>query len=298
MTAGVTTTAPVAGWYTDPLDPDAYRYWNGTGWTEHTSGTAAPATEQAAAATPAAQPSAPQAVAQQIAPQPAPTQPLPAQRVASGEPFAYAIAPARPGPVRAPALYAHRPPGPSTGVRVLIGLAIAVGVLVVIGIIASIAIPVFLNERDKGSTTTSTAPAGLPETAAGLTRSESPESQRLTQQWMALPLPGTKSVGIYDDASGRHRAAVMLTRVDMTAPQQAEMIRGARASASTNGLTPFRTVSTGSLGGRMECASLTASNATVCVFADSTMGGAIDVFGSTTGDATAVRLRQAVEHRS
>jgi hypothetical protein len=30
-----TTSGPAAGWYTDPRDPALYRFWDGTGWTEH-----------------------------------------------------------------------------------------------------------------------------------------------------------------------------------------------------------------------------------------------------------------------
>jgi hypothetical protein len=31
------TTAPVAGWYPDPVDPDAQRWWSGNAWTDHVS---------------------------------------------------------------------------------------------------------------------------------------------------------------------------------------------------------------------------------------------------------------------
>jgi hypothetical protein len=37
----MTESAPIAGWYEDPLSPSAVRWWNGRGWTEHTQAPAA-----------------------------------------------------------------------------------------------------------------------------------------------------------------------------------------------------------------------------------------------------------------
>lgn len=41
MSTLMTESAPVAGWYEDPLSPSAVRWWNGRGWTEHTQAPAA-----------------------------------------------------------------------------------------------------------------------------------------------------------------------------------------------------------------------------------------------------------------
>ena len=41
---------PVAGWYTDPTEPDAVRYWDGDAWTKHTAPVSAPPPPASAAA--------------------------------------------------------------------------------------------------------------------------------------------------------------------------------------------------------------------------------------------------------
>ncbi len=43
MSIQLEATAPVAGWYEDPLSPSAARWWNGFGWTEHTQAPSAAA---------------------------------------------------------------------------------------------------------------------------------------------------------------------------------------------------------------------------------------------------------------
>jgi len=45
---------PAQGWYTDPHDASKLRWWDGTGWTDHTHPPAGEAAAQPAAAEPAA----------------------------------------------------------------------------------------------------------------------------------------------------------------------------------------------------------------------------------------------------
>jgi len=65
--------SPAQGWYTDPHDASKLRWWDGTGWTDHThppageaaaQPAAAAATEPAAAAQPAAAAATPAAATQ------------------------------------------------------------------------------------------------------------------------------------------------------------------------------------------------------------------------------------------
>jgi hypothetical protein len=309
----VTTTTPVAGWYPDPLGATEHRYWDGSAWTEQT----APAVAVAPAAPEPTQPALTQpAQTQPVPARPMSFQPMPFQAVApqpqpgwadgpptAPQPYAYRSG-AIPAQHRPQGFAYRRPPGLSIWVKVLIGLGIALVALIIVGILAAIAIPVFLNERAKthpgsGSAGTQSATTVVvPENAAGLTRSHSASSQQLVQRWLALPLPGTKSVGVYDDASGARRAAILVTRVDMGPVAQQEFLEGAKTGASGAGLRSFHEVSPGTLGGRVQCGVVSAANATICFFADGAVGGVIDVFGTTKGDTLAVGLRQAVERRS
>ena len=45
MSTVMTESAPVAGWYEDPLSTSTVRWWNGRGWTEHTQAPAAPVSD-------------------------------------------------------------------------------------------------------------------------------------------------------------------------------------------------------------------------------------------------------------
>ncbi|HEX5332995.1 MAG TPA: DUF2510 domain-containing protein [Cellulomonas sp.] len=86
------------GWYPDPQDPGALRWFDGQAWTD-------------SRATASAGPS-------------------------SGQPWQGGQAPARPR---------------SSGALALIIVALVVGAFLVVGILAAIAIPVFLNQREKAS---------------------------------------------------------------------------------------------------------------------------------------------------
>jgi hypothetical protein len=87
-------TEPAAGWYRDPADGSAWRWWDGATWTEHVR-----ASEQAVAAVPAA-PAAPPEQAAPVAP-PEPAAPAatagPAQLASIPQPGHTAAAPARTG---------------------------------------------------------------------------------------------------------------------------------------------------------------------------------------------------------
>jgi hypothetical protein len=105
----VTTAAP--GWYPDPENPAAVRWYDGARWTDHRAPT--PPTQQAPATTPSPWSSA------------------------TGAPITTAWPQATPARTRNP------------GVVALVVVACVVGGVILIGILAAIAIPVFLNQRAK-----------------------------------------------------------------------------------------------------------------------------------------------------
>ncbi|MBO1752792.1 DUF2510 domain-containing protein [Actinotalea sp. BY-33] len=162
-------STPPAGWYPDPQSPDDLRWYDGTGWTEHvTAATPVGASPVAVAATagafepqqPVEQVAAPAAHGRQpggqawasaapvvtAAQQAAQQQHSPAagawqqQRTWQGQ------VPTQGGPVAWPSTPPARR-GLSTGLTVLVALGGVIALLVIAGIVASIAIPVYLNQR-------------------------------------------------------------------------------------------------------------------------------------------------------
>ncbi|MGN6327168.1 DUF2510 domain-containing protein [Pseudolysinimonas sp.] len=148
------SSQPIAGWYPDPENAAAERWWDGAAWSDHrrpsTVAPAAPATPSApevpvppAAPTdgsvaPGAMPSGPAPAAEpassaSASPYPAAAPAAPAQPAYG----AYATPPAAPdyNPYGAPA---YRPSAPSNSLA-LVGLILACGSIIVGGILASIA---------------------------------------------------------------------------------------------------------------------------------------------------------------
>ncbi len=103
---------PPAGWYPDPYGQPFERWWDGTGWTEHTNTPAAPVAPEPTPVAPvvpepvayepvAAQPLA----AEPVAPEPVAYEPPPLEEppAATADPFAGFVSPAEPAPYQAPA---------------------------------------------------------------------------------------------------------------------------------------------------------------------------------------------------
>ena len=221
----------------------------------------------------------------------------------TSQPFAFH--PGARAPMRSPNdWYARRPPGRSTLANVLIGLAIAFGTVFVMGILAAIAIPVFLHQRELGqagaasSSSSHRTTVAMPATALGWVRSDTAESNQFAQQFLDAPFPGTKSVGIYTAPSGARRAAILVGQARLSAADQADYLRGSQDSEAKSGVTRFHAVAPGPLGGTMQCGVLASGGATICNFADGSVVGSITILGTTNGDAQAVQLREAVEHRT
>jgi len=177
-----------------------------------------------------------------------------------------------------------------------IGLAIAFGALFVVGILAAIAIPVFLNERAQGRAAGTTV--STPEAALGWVRSDSTNSQQFVRRMLAAPMPGEKFAAVYETPTGQRRAALLVAKVGIAPAERAAFLRGARDSETRDGASSFRDVEPGPLGGVMQCGSIRGAGVTVCNFADEAVVGTITLLGTSEGDALAVQLREAVEHRS
>lgn len=188
------------------------------------------------------------------------------------------------------------PPGMSTGIKILLGVAIGFVGLIVIGILAAIAIPVFLNQRAKAVAAHTTV--NIPAMAAGLALRTDAASLRMVQPLKDLPLPGEHLAGAYG-GTARPEALVSITRGFMSPTDQRGYLAGSVRSAqraSTDG-AQFGSVDPGSLGGAVQCSS--APTTTVCFFVDAGVYGSVVVFGSPDrGLQLMSELRAAVEHRT
>ena len=129
--------SPAAGWYPDPAQPDALRWFNGAAWTEST------APGQPA---PLAQPTYPEAQPAQLG---YPQLGYPQQGF-GGAAYGQGVGPGGPAPWTGQQPWQPVPaPGRSSGAKIAIVVGCVVGGLVLIGILAAIAIPVALNQSAK-----------------------------------------------------------------------------------------------------------------------------------------------------
>lgn len=147
---------PPAGWYPDPQGPGNERWFDGQSWT--TGVRPVPAPVPAPAPTPVWETPQPTPV-----PAPAWETPQPATPDSSAQPYQPPTPqqPAQPylgqpyqQPMHQPVQQPWQQPqkqGMSTGAKVAIALGSVVGAFVLLGIIAAVAIPVFLNQRDKAA---------------------------------------------------------------------------------------------------------------------------------------------------
>lgn len=206
-----------------------------------------------------------------------------------------ATAPAWPGaaPVRAQTVapgwppYTARPMSGAVLAALIAGTALAV--IVVIGILAAIAIPVFLDQRNKAAAAHTSVV--IPEQVVGLSRMHDARSQQLEEQLRAQP--GTPEVGIYG-VDGSVRAAVAVTRHAMTSSDERNFFAGAEGSSEV----AYAPAATGSLGGTMRCGTAPTRQFSVCLFVDRGAFGSITLFGELVGRTdTSVAIREAVEHR-
>ena len=215
-----------------------------------------------------------------------------------------AATPAPPAPPQAwppqaqPAGWGYQPAqqGMSTGVKVLIGVAIALGSIVVFGILAAIAIPVFLDQRAKGTAAQTTV--SMPPTAAGLTLRTDAASQQLAEQLSVSSLPGNHLVGAYGGTT-RPEALVTITKHYLSAADQNAYLAGAERGAQQSSGSPvqFEDIDAGALGGEVRCSSR--ATVTICFFADAGAYGSAVVLGiPERGTLLVPQLRAAVEHRT
>jgi hypothetical protein len=183
----------------------------------------------------------------------------------------------------------------STGIKVLIGAAIAFGSLIVVGILTAIAIPVFLDQRAKGAAEQTTV--SIPSTAAGLALRTDAISESLVEPLRTASLPGTHLAGAYG-GSTRPEALVTITKRYMSPEDQRDyMAGGAREAAKEAGLEVTSPVPAGPLGGKARCCS--SASMTICFFVDSGAYGTVVVFGTPErGLELLPQLRAAVEHRA
>lgn len=222
-----------------------------------------------------------------------------------GRTAAAPVYPAQPAPTAWPAAPGPYPPGGfpppvwgqpahvapptamSSGVKVLIGLAVGLAALVVIGILAAIAIPVFLNQRSAMTT---------PPVVLGLPRMTDAASLAEAERFLALPMPGHKVAASY----GRDGQPVVVVGGSSHPMRQGEVqdfFQGAeRRYTQSAAFLRFVDVDPGTRGGEMRCAGMTTDRgpATLCLFADRRGYGVITVYG-TDGQALAVQVRNEVE---
>jgi hypothetical protein len=212
---------------------------------------------------------------------------------AAAQPYAVRSGAVGPAGQRGHHLY-PAPQGRSIGVKLLIGVAIAFGALVVVGILAAVAIPVFLNQRAQSA---SPAPLTLPDTAAGLVRSEQPDTDGLSDKWLSAPIPGRKVAAYYDTPAGKHRALVLLSQLKASPAQQSAFLDGTKNSAANLGVTGLHAVDVGEAGGQLQCGGVAKGGGTVCGFAAPDMVGTVTVIGgSADPDALVVRMLEAIRH--
>jgi hypothetical protein len=201
-------------------------------------------------------------------------------------------------PPAPPTAWTYQPvqPGMSTGVKVLIGVAIGLGSIIIIGVLAAIAIPVFLNQRTQDLAAHTTV--SMPPVAAGLALRTDAASEQLAQRLNVASMPGQHLAGAYG-GTARPEVLVAITKHHMSPGDQraylAAAVRGARQVSPT--ALDFEDVDAGSLGGEVLCSSAPA--VTVCFFVDAGAYGSAVVVGTPDRATQLVpQVRAAVERRS
>jgi hypothetical protein len=198
--------------------------------------------------------------------------------------------PTYPPPQAFPTAYRPAPPGRSTGMKVLLGLAIALGGFVVLSILAAVAIPTFLDQGERGLVAKTTV--SIPEAVGGTPRMYGGLATQIEQDLTSLPGPGQHLAGVYGTGAVPS-FAVTVAKAHMSASGR----RAFMAGAQRDGGVGLVKVDPGALGGEMRCGPAT-EGSTVCVFVDPAAYGAIAVFGGTDPAGTARAIRAAVEHRA
>lgn len=184
--------------------------------------------------------------------------------------------------------------GMSTGIKVLIGAAIALGALVIVGILAAIAIPVFLNQRAKAEA--AAVHVSMPESAAGLERLHGEVADRVEQELMQPGTPGTHYAAVYG-TGGRMVAAIGISTHVMRPGDRDAFLRGAKSGTSFGFVGSFARVDAGKLGGDFECASA-GPTGVICLFTDPGAYGVVTVNRDYSAGVTLARqLRESVERR-
>ena len=224
--------------------------------------------------------------------------PAPQQPWSAAPPAPAYQPPATWAPQAQPAPWAYQPAqqGMSTGVKVLIGVAIGFGGLVILGILAAIAIPVFLNQRTKSLAAHTTV--SIPATAAGLALRTDATSEQMAERLNVDSLPGHHLAGAYG-GSTRPEALISVTKRLMSPGDQNDYLAGAvRGAEQASGTAvQFGDLEPGALGGRVTCSS--APTVTVCFFVDAGAYGSAVVLGTPERATQLVpQLRAAVEHRT
>jgi hypothetical protein len=188
-----------------------------------------------------------------------------------------------------------RPPG-STASRVLIGLGIAVGTLVIVGILAAIAIPVFLNQRQKAARNVVLPATLLSEPQIHNATADASAASALTNlQHGILGLTQAQSA-YFGSPSGSPFgvAAAKLARPPTPANESTFFSAAGRGDQYAIPLAPERS---GPFGGRMECGELASGgaggSASICYSLDP--AAVVEVLGINISPAqTALLTRQVI----
>ena len=227
--------------------------------------------------------------------------PMPGQRPAMASPMATpqvwpgaaTVAPPAPSAVPGWPPYTGQPL--SGGALAGLIAAAAFGAVLLVGILAAVAIPVFLQARDRAQAANTSVV--MPEQVVGLSRLHDTRSLQMEEQLRAQP--GNPVVGVFGSA-GSVRAAVAVTRHSMSSQDQRDYFAGAETAWQSQGTSQmtFTPVDPGSLGGAMRCGTAQSQQFTICLFVDPGAFGTITLFGELAGSTdTPVAIREAVEHR-
>jgi hypothetical protein len=227
---------------------------------------------------------------------------------------AYAPPPGTPAYGPPPAAPAYGPPQGVYGVptypypvaaparRGIPGWAIALiaggGSLVVFVVLAAVAIPVFLNQREKAAAALYTV--DQPTTVEGFTLSHDALAQRMDDDALSDLSPKqaeTATALVYADTAGKPRLYVVVDRTGTLPARFADSVRAEERGFQQGTTTTlnFATVDPGTLGGLMQCA--TTGDSTICIWADRGTAGVVAAFGLTDGVTADRQAREAVVHR-